>query len=494
MILELSSSLSILFCVLFPKSLVLSSWFVLLRSLHLLRFLFGFKVLIWIPVIPVRSSLLSSHAHKLRSNPASIKSAASTIASGVLSFYNGNTTGQVPGLLPDPYYWWEGGAMFDTLIQYWRLTGDSQYNSLTAQALLFQQGDLSNFMPLNQTKTLGNDDQTMWALAAMSAAETSFPETEGQTKWLALAVNVFNDLVERWDEETCGGGLRWQIFSFNRGYEYKDGISTGMFFQLSARLARFTGNATYADWAEKSFTWAATSGFIDEKFNVWDGASANGNCSTINKLQKSYAAGNFIVGAAYMYNLTSSSSKWKIPLDGLLSSTLTTFFSAGIATEVICESLKTCNIDQRVFKALLANWLVDTILIAPYTSDSILPKITSSAEAAAKGCEGGHCALIWGANGGPDGISRNLGNDLSSLGFVQGLLVRDVKGPAAGGNVTGATGGGSGTGVSTSAIPSGTNSGTPSATSTGNAASGRFQNLGMGSAVVLLGAVKWIVL
>jgi mannan endo-1,6-alpha-mannosidase len=42
----------------------------------------------------------------------SIKKAASTIAYDLMSYYTGNNTGDVPGNLPDPYYWWEAGAMY----------------------------------------------------------------------------------------------------------------------------------------------------------------------------------------------------------------------------------------------------------------------------------------------------------------------------------------------------------------------------------------------
>lgn len=41
----------------------------------------------------------------------SIKKAASTVAYDLMSFYTGNNTGDTPGNLPDPYYWWEAGAM-----------------------------------------------------------------------------------------------------------------------------------------------------------------------------------------------------------------------------------------------------------------------------------------------------------------------------------------------------------------------------------------------
>ncbi len=41
----------------------------------------------------------------------SIKRVASTVAFDMMSYYTGNNTGDVPGNLPEPYYWWEAGAM-----------------------------------------------------------------------------------------------------------------------------------------------------------------------------------------------------------------------------------------------------------------------------------------------------------------------------------------------------------------------------------------------
>lgn len=29
-----------------------------------------------------------------------------------MTYYQGNQSGQIPGILPGPYYWWEAGAMF----------------------------------------------------------------------------------------------------------------------------------------------------------------------------------------------------------------------------------------------------------------------------------------------------------------------------------------------------------------------------------------------
>ena len=41
----------------------------------------------------------------------SIVDAAGTVAFDLMTYYTGNRTGDTPGNLPDPYYWWEAGAM-----------------------------------------------------------------------------------------------------------------------------------------------------------------------------------------------------------------------------------------------------------------------------------------------------------------------------------------------------------------------------------------------
>jgi mannan endo-1,6-alpha-mannosidase len=69
--------------------------------------------------------------------------------------------------------------MFDTLIQYWHLTGDSQYNTIVTQGLLAQQGPNGDYIPPNQTSIEGNNDQSTWALTAVSAAEAQFGEPQG---------------------------------------------------------------------------------------------------------------------------------------------------------------------------------------------------------------------------------------------------------------------------------------------------------------------------
>lgn len=187
-------------------------------------------------MIPVRNSLPLNlgHIHTLTADTTeSIKDTAASVAYDLLSFYEGNQTGKVPGILPGPppdgdYYWWQGGALWGTMIDYWHYTGDESYVATTKEALLFQTGPDNNYMDPNWTASLGNDDQAFWALSSMLAAETLFPDppADDPKQWLALTQAVFNTQAhpDRHDD-TCGGGLRWQIPPSNNGYNYKNSKS-----------------------------------------------------------------------------------------------------------------------------------------------------------------------------------------------------------------------------------------------------------------------------
>jgi mannan endo-1,6-alpha-mannosidase len=163
-------------------------------------------------------------------------------------------------------------------------------------------------------------------------------------------------MVPRWDTSTCNGGLRWQVFSSNAGWDYKNSVSNGGFFQIAARLARFTGNSTYADWAEKIYDWTAATGLIDDSYRIYDGASATDNCQKVTPLQWTYTPGIFIYGSAMMYNYTNASSTWETRLTGLIEQVDQTFFqtfdnATGVMVEGACEPHGTCNTDQFSFKA-----------------------------------------------------------------------------------------------------------------------------------------------
>ena len=64
----------------------------------------------------------------------------------MMTYYTGNQSGKEPGLLPAPYYWWEAGAMWGGMVEYWYYTGDTSYNDVVAQAILAQASPTDDFM------------------------------------------------------------------------------------------------------------------------------------------------------------------------------------------------------------------------------------------------------------------------------------------------------------------------------------------------------------
>lgn len=220
-----------------------------------------------------------------------------------MRYYTGDQPGDVPGNLPDPYYWWEAGAMLQSLIEYWYYTGDKTFNEKTTQGMLWQVGAEKNYMPQNQTTTLGNDDQAFWGMAALTAAETRYPNPpDDQPQWLALAQAVFNTQALRWDPGTCGGGLKWQIVPFNKGYNYRNTISNGCFFNMAARLAVYTNNNTYAHWANRIWDWTVAVGLSSPDYQFYDGTEDTKNCTSVNHVRWTYNAGVYLHGTANMYN------------------------------------------------------------------------------------------------------------------------------------------------------------------------------------------------
>lgn len=340
--------------------------------------------------------------------------------------------------------WWEEGVLLDTLIQYWQMTDDDQYNDMVTTSLQANTGEENDFQPLENAFEETNEDQGAWALAAMSAAESHLPLTSGPS-WVQLAQTVFNEQALRWDKATCSGGLRWQIYPTAVGYEYKFSLTNGEFFQLAARLARYTGNSTYSDWASKVYDWTTSSGFIDDAFNVYEGANIIRNCSSIIKRQDANSAGAYISGLAYMYNTTDGNAEWQAALKDVLARTLTFFFPDGIATEK-CELKGMCSGIMHYSKGTLGRWLIDAVKLAPFTSEDIFSKLSSTAKAAAKACtvgsNGKSCPYSWGSEEG-DHSTTSLGSELSAMTYIQGLLVHQAASPA------------TATGVGTSTAPGG---------------------------------------
>lgn len=367
------------------------------------------------------------------SSPSSIRNASSALAFNLMSYYKNNQTGVPPenvGMLPQPLYWWQAGAMWGGLVDYSSYTNDTSYVPTITQALQAQVGPDDNYMPPAYFSSLGNDDQAFWALAVLSAAEYDFQSpTPDLPQWLALAEAVFNTQWPRWDTMSCEGGLKWQVFESNKGYNYKNTVSNGAFFQIAARLARYTGNQTYVEWANRAWDWMNATHLFDDNYNVFDGSDDTINCTEVDHTAWSYNPALLVYGTANLYNYTNGSAIWQERTDGLLRATIRNFYDMENATNVLfeqaCEPYGTCNNDQYSFKAYASRYLAKTAVLAPYILPAIRTLLMTSANAVAQACSSGAdratCGQKWYV-GGFDG-NPGIGQQMSALEAVQALLV-----------------------------------------------------------------------
>jgi mannan endo-1,6-alpha-mannosidase len=270
----------------------------------------------------------------------------------------------------------------------------------------------------------------------MSALEYQFPDpSQAPASYLEVATNAFHNIVGRWDETTCGGGLKWQIYPENAyGYNYKNAISNGCAFALGARLARYTGEQQYADWAVKIYDWTKKVGMISDKYEVFDGTDDKTNCAEVaDETQWTYNNAMYLHGSAFMYDYTNGENVWKERTSGFLKHAELLFFrpfdnATDVMYEWACEtgeSGRHCNLDQQSFKAYLSRFIAKTAMLAPFTKEKITKYLKASAVGAAKSCSGGAdgatCGSKW-YTGGWDG-THGVGQQLSALEVTQALLM-----------------------------------------------------------------------
>ena len=90
---------------------------------------------------------------------ASIISTSAILARGVMAHYKNNATGTDPTLVGTfpypPYYWWESGAAWGSMIDYWAYTKDTSYVGTTVEAIVANAGTGTDFMlPWHQFDTV----------------------------------------------------------------------------------------------------------------------------------------------------------------------------------------------------------------------------------------------------------------------------------------------------------------------------------------------------
>lgn len=387
---------------------------------------------------------------------ATVDHALSLVVDGMLNYYAGYKYGGTIGMFVEPYYWWHAGAAWNAMVEYWHITGNDTFHDVTYEAMLHQRGERHDLMVFNFSSSEGNDDQGVWGMTMMTAAERNFTAPEDEFGWLYVAQGAFNTMAARWDD-ICGGGLHWQIYQWNSGYSYKNAIANGALFNIGARLYRFTGNESYLEWCDRIWDWAVAVDLVTDDFEVYDGIQTGSgnvpNCTNRTPFIWTYNSGIFMQGAAALYNgtvlrngSTTVANKWLNRTQGIWDrATSPLHFFGGIDTtggaadhimvEISCQQKTiTCDADQRTFKGIYSSLLGQTIQLVPEMAASILSYLEPSAYAAARTCTGGFdghtCSLNW-LTGVYDDAYIGLGEQLGVMGAILNTQIQRSAGPFA---------------------------------------------------------------
>lgn len=376
-------------------------------------------------------------------NQDSICNAATEITNGIMDYYLGTRYGGTIGMFQQPYYWWEAGLIFGGMIDTWKICNNDTYVKIIQDAINNQRGDNNDFMLANQSHVEANDDQVFWGFTVMEAAERNFPlysNNNNDPNYAQLALNTYNSMAERWDNTTCNGGLRWQIFNNMSGWDYKNTISNAAVYALGGRLARYTNNNELVKSSNRVLKWLKESMFVhqidgNDFYNVNDGAQIeNGNCPVVNGALWSYNYAAMLMGTTYIYNTTNGDQYWDNELNlflGGVENYMLNKTGNNVLYEYQCNLWGKCNNDQRAFRAIVARVLGEVVQLAPAYADRALKIINDSALGAAASCSGGAdgktCGINWGINEW-DGW-YGLGEQISALEVIQNNLINGIPPP-----------------------------------------------------------------
>ena len=356
-------------------------------------------------------------------------------------------------------HWHLAGKAWDAMIKYQMYTNDTSYQKDIQSALSRNMEELPNHQGYRMARKApeGGEKEIWWIYPALTAMESRFPALECKswnasvgsngkcnTSWESLAINAFEEYALRWNKEneTCSGGLRWQLE--NPGY--KNTVTNGGFFQIEARLARYTGNSTFAEWATRVWEWTVNVKLMDitDEYHVYDGTDdrQGRNCSLDGYFETqewSHTLGLYLHGAANMYAYSqrkgepTSHQNWGKHIEGLLGRAKHTFSSPYknltstlIIYEKICERKNDCNEDQMSYKGTLVQALGRAMILVPSMAPKIEKLLNATSVGASSGCSikpeyNNACSMKWNT-GQWDGETR-FGAQVSSLEAVLGVLV-----------------------------------------------------------------------
>ena len=198
--------------------------------------------------------------------------------------------------------WWNSANAITALTDYMRVSGTHKYVGILTNTYTRAQIEQRT---ADSDETTGNpgflnkyyDDEGWWALAWIDAYDLTH-----DSRYLATAQSIFDDMTTGWDE-TCNGGIWW-----SKDRKYKNAIANELFLSVAAHLATRVpaDRQKFADWAAKEWQWFRASGMINPDNLINDGLeidAASGACRNNARTVWTYNQGVVLGGLAELSKL-----------------------------------------------------------------------------------------------------------------------------------------------------------------------------------------------
>lgn len=205
------------------------------------------------------------------------------------------------------------------------------------------------------------DDEGWWALAWIQVYDLT-----NNSKYLAQAMTIFNDMNAAWNT-TPVGGLWW-----NKQHYYVNAIANELYFSVAAHLANRCpqDKAYYTSLAQSAWAWFYNSGMMEENGNIKDGlpvGSQPGNPDIV----WSYNQGVILTALAELTRSTGETGYTDLAvyiadaaLTNLTFQSSTNYNSAAILRDP-CEGVWICGNDAASFKGIFARNLAQLHAFRP---------------------------------------------------------------------------------------------------------------------------------
>ena len=158
---------------------------------------------------------------------------------------------------------WIQATLVETLVNYDWISGDSLKNSIPLKVVYdFWSKKSAAF---NEVHNDLFDDKLWWVMMYLRLHEV-FDDVkyikEAESWWDQAIMNPNKPKWKAWDDNLCGGGVRWGDTTKDNARYYHNSVTNGLFLTVSARLAahyylhnNLEKAEKYAVWAEKEWQW-----------------------------------------------------------------------------------------------------------------------------------------------------------------------------------------------------------------------------------------------